>query len=32
MDYLVMGSFLLDKKGQKPLQTDADWRGQFELD
>jgi carbamoyltransferase len=32
MDYLIMGSFLLDKKGQKPLQTDADWRGQFELD
>jgi carbamoyltransferase len=32
MDYLIMGNFLLDKKEQKPLQKDADWRKQFELD
>jgi carbamoyltransferase len=32
MDYLVMGSFLLDKKGQKTLEKDADWQKEFELD
>ena len=32
MDYLIMGSFLLDKKDQKPLKDDIDWRSQFELD
>ena len=32
MDYLVMGSFLLDKKEQKPLKDDIDWRSKFELD
>ncbi|MFZ5981037.1 MAG: carbamoyltransferase C-terminal domain-containing protein, partial [Candidatus Zixiibacteriota bacterium] len=32
MDYLVMGSYLLDKKNQKPLEDDIDWREQFELD
>jgi len=32
MDYLVMGSFLLDKKQQKPLEDDIDWRSKFELD
>ena len=32
MDYLVMGPFLLDKAQQKPLETDVDWKKQFELD
>jgi carbamoyltransferase len=32
MDYLVMGSFLLDKKEQKPIQQDTKWQEVFELD
>ena len=32
MDYLIMGSFLLDKNDQKPLEDDIDWRSRFELD
>ena len=32
MDYLVMGSFLLDKKGQKPMEKDIHWQKAFELD
>lgn len=32
MDYLVIGSYLLDKKEQKPLERDVDWRKEFELD
>ncbi len=32
MDYLVIGSFLLDKKNQKPLKDDKDWMREFELD
>jgi len=32
MDYLIIGSFLLDKKDQKPLKDDIDWRSQFEPD
>jgi carbamoyltransferase len=32
MDYLIMGNFLLDKKDQKPLEHDSDWRKEFELD
>jgi len=32
IDYLIMGNFLLDKKQQKPLEKDIDWRKQFELD
>ena len=32
MDYLVMGAFLLDKKRQKPLEEDTDWRSRFEPD
>lgn len=32
MDYLMMGVYLLDKKEQKPLETDTDWRKEFELD
>jgi len=32
MDYLVMGSYLLDKAGQKPLEDDIDWQERFEPD
>lgn len=32
MDYLIMGSILLDKKDQKPLTDDTDWLKEFELD
>jgi carbamoyltransferase len=32
MDYLIIGNFLLEKKGQKPLDKDIDWLRQFELD
>jgi carbamoyltransferase len=32
MDYLVMGSFLLDKTKQKPVEKDIDWKVKFELD
>ena len=32
IDYLVMGSFLLDKSKQKPLEKDSDWKKEFELD
>ncbi|TKJ37626.1 hypothetical protein CEE37_13835 [candidate division LCP-89 bacterium B3_LCP] len=32
MDYLIMGSFLLDKKDQPPLKDDIDWQQEFELD
>lgn len=32
MDYLIMGNVLLDKKAQKPLDKDINWRKQFELD
>ncbi len=32
MDYLVLGHLLLDKKAQKPLEKDEDWRRTFELD
>lgn len=32
MDYLVMGSFLLDKKEQKPLKLDIKQQEYFELD
>lgn len=32
MDYLVMGSFLLDKTQQKKLEKDVDWKKKFELD
>jgi carbamoyltransferase len=32
MDYLVLGSFLLDKKEQKAWKEDGDWRKKFELD
>ena len=32
MDYLVMGSYLLKKEQQKPLDDDIDWRRRFEPD
>jgi carbamoyltransferase len=32
MDQLVLGHFLLEKKGQPPLKEDVDWRTLFELD
>ena len=32
MDYLLMGNYLLDKRAQKPLKENFDWRTQFELD
>ena len=32
MDFLAIGSFLLEKKEQKPLDKDVDWLKEFELD
>ncbi|MCX8066200.1 MAG: carbamoyltransferase [Candidatus Hydrogenedentes bacterium] len=32
MDYLCMGSFLLDKSKQKPWKEEFDWQKEFELD
>ena len=32
MDYLVMGNYLLDKAKQKAIDSDVDWRSEFELD
>ncbi len=32
MDYLIMGSYLLDKKRQKPVDLDTDWQKEFEPD
>jgi len=32
MDYLIMGSFLLGKREQKPLKKDIKWQEVFELD
>ncbi len=32
MDYLVMGSYLLDKKSQPPYVETKDWRKEFQLD
>jgi carbamoyltransferase len=32
MDYLLLENFLLEKKGQKPLEKDIDWLKEFELD
>jgi carbamoyltransferase len=32
MDFLIMGSFLLDKREQKPLENDRQWQKVFELD
>ncbi|TAK60098.1 MAG: hypothetical protein EPO24_07020, partial [Bacteroidetes bacterium] len=32
MDYLVLGSFILDKKEMKPLTADTNWQEEFQLD
>ncbi|HTZ11461.1 MAG TPA: carbamoyltransferase C-terminal domain-containing protein, partial [Candidatus Margulisiibacteriota bacterium] len=32
IDYLIMGSYLLDKKMQEPLKKDIKWQKLFELD
>ena len=32
MDYLLVGNYLLDKKEQRPLADDSDWRKEFQLD
>ncbi|MDD5173289.1 MAG: carbamoyltransferase [Candidatus Omnitrophica bacterium] len=32
MDYLMLGSFLLDKKDQSPVEKDVNWQKEFELD
>lgn len=32
MDYLVMGSFLLNKKDQKKIEKDSSWQKEFALD
>ncbi|MDH3252912.1 MAG: carbamoyltransferase [Ignavibacteria bacterium] len=32
MDYLVIGSFVIAKTDQKPLEQDSDWMKEFELD
>ena len=32
MDYLIIGSFFLDKKDQKALVKDSDWKEEFILD
>ncbi|MDD3557640.1 MAG: carbamoyltransferase [Melioribacteraceae bacterium] len=32
MDYLILGNFVLDKKKQKPLEKDIDWKKEFVLD
>ncbi len=32
MDYLALGSFLLDKIEQKPVDKDTNWQKEFELD
>ena len=32
MDYLVMGSIILEKQEQKPLEKDTKWKQEFELD
>jgi len=32
MDYLVLGSFLLDKGAQKPVEKDFNWQKEFQLD
>jgi carbamoyltransferase len=32
MDYLVLGTFVLDKKDQPALKGDEDWRKQYALD
>ncbi len=32
IDYLLLGNYLLNKKDQKPLEENKDWKKEFELD
>jgi len=32
MDYLVLENYFFDKKKQRPLSADIDWKQEFELD
>ena len=32
MDFLCMGSFVLDKTAQEPWKDESDWKKEFELD
>ena len=32
IDYLILGNYLLDKKAQKSIIGDSDWRSEFALD
>jgi carbamoyltransferase len=32
IDYLMMGNYLLDKKEQKSMEGDSEWRKEYELD
>jgi carbamoyltransferase len=32
MDYLILGNYLVDKRDQKKLEGDTDWKNEFELD
>ena len=32
IDYLVLGNYLLDKKAQRPMEKDINWKKEFELD
>lgn len=32
MDFLVLGNFVFDKKAQKELENDSDWKEEFKLD
>ncbi len=32
MDYLIVGNYLIDKTGQKPLEKDTNWHQEYELD
>lgn len=32
MDYLVLGNFILDKRDQKKLKDDTNWKEEFQLD
>ncbi len=32
MDYLIMGSFILDKRKMRPVEKDIEWQKVYELD
>jgi carbamoyltransferase len=32
MDYLVLENIIIDKKNQKILENDSNWKEEFELD